>query len=143
MDSWLLPRAFDSAVDDHLRAWLFTVCRNLVMDEFRRKSDVTPRSHNVIDGRPSPAPGPAEAVETADSARAVLDALGGLPEREREVLHLRYRGGLSYREIAEVTGHSLSYVGVLIHTGMKRLKKTLLPVLDLDPGAPRAAGGAR
>jgi len=36
----------------------------------------------------------------------VVDALGGLPGRQREVLVLRYYGGLSEAEIAEATGIS-------------------------------------
>lgn len=36
--------------------------------------------------------------------RAVVDALAELPDRQREVLVLRYYGGLSEAEIAETTG---------------------------------------
>lgn len=38
--------------------------------------------------------------------QAVVDALGGLPPRQREVLVLRYYGGLSEQEIADATGIS-------------------------------------
>jgi RNA polymerase sigma-70 factor (sigma-E family) len=38
--------------------------------------------------------------------QAVVDALGTLPPRQREVLVLRYYGGLSEAEIAEATGIS-------------------------------------
>jgi RNA polymerase sigma-70 factor (sigma-E family) len=38
--------------------------------------------------------------------QAVVDALGTLPRRQREVLVLRYYGGLSEAEIAEATGIS-------------------------------------
>jgi RNA polymerase sigma-70 factor (sigma-E family) len=38
--------------------------------------------------------------------QAVVDALAGLPPRQREVLVLRYYGGLSEAEIAEATGIS-------------------------------------
>jgi RNA polymerase sigma factor (sigma-70 family) len=37
---------------------------------------------------------------------AMVDALRDLPERQREVLVLRYYGGLSEAEIAEATGLS-------------------------------------
>jgi RNA polymerase sigma factor (sigma-70 family) len=36
--------------------------------------------------------------------QAVVDALASLPPRQREVLVLRYYGGLSEAEIAEATG---------------------------------------
>jgi RNA polymerase sigma factor (sigma-70 family) len=38
--------------------------------------------------------------------QAVVDALSGLAPRQREVLVLRYYGGLSEAEIAEATGIS-------------------------------------
>jgi RNA polymerase sigma-70 factor (ECF subfamily) len=38
------------------------------------------------------------------------------------VLYLKFQQGLSYKEIGKVTGHSVSNVGFLIHTGMKTLR---------------------
>jgi RNA polymerase sigma-70 factor (ECF subfamily) len=45
-----------------------------------------------------------------------------LPANQREVLYLKFQQGLSYKEIGKVTGHSVSNVGFLIHTGMKTLR---------------------
>jgi RNA polymerase sigma-70 factor (ECF subfamily) len=82
-------------------------------------------------------------VETRDAARAAVEALDTLPGKEREVIHLKFREGLSYRQIAEITGFSLSHVGVLIHTGVKRLRVRLAPALDLQgPGVGSAQRGA-
>ena len=65
-----------------------------------------------------------------------VDALGTLPAKEREVIHLKFREGMSYREISAVTGHSLSHVGVLIHTGMKRLRGRLAPAFGVRSASP-------
>ena len=43
----------------------------------------------------------------------------------REVVALRFAGGLSYREIAGVTGLSETNVGFILHTALKSLKKQL------------------
>jgi RNA polymerase sigma factor (sigma-70 family) len=137
-----LCRQERAAVDGHLRQWLFRVCRNLAMDEFRRLR-MTPTNEAVIDGKPSRTPGPAQVAETREAASHVLRAVDDLPQREREVLHLRYQGGLSYKEIAAVTGHSLTYTGVLIHTAMKRLRGALTPALGLEGGAAGAVGRNR
>ena len=88
------------------------------------------------------APGPEAVIATRDAARAALEALERLPPREREVVHLRYRGELTYREIAAVTGHSVNYVGVLLYTAMKRLRGMLGPALQLE-GAAKAQGALR
>jgi RNA polymerase sigma-70 factor (ECF subfamily) len=127
-----LCRQDRASVDDHLRAWLFTVCRNLVMDEFRRRKDVSPDSEALLNGQVSPDPSPDQVIERRDAAATALEALERLPPREREVVHLRYRGDLTYREIAAVTGHSVSYVGVLLYTAMKRLRGMLGATLQAD-----------
>ena len=57
-----------------------------------------------------PDPGTARSAESlallSEEHRAVVEALGDLPDRQREVLVLRYYGGLSEAEIAEATGLS-------------------------------------
>ena len=57
-----------------------------------------------------PDPGTARSAESlaimSSEHRAVVDALADLPPRQREVLVLRYYGGLSEAEIAEATGLS-------------------------------------
>ena len=45
-----------------------------------------------------------------------------LKETYQEVIILKFQEGRSYKEIAEITGHSVSNVGVLIHEGMKILR---------------------
>jgi RNA polymerase sigma-70 factor (ECF subfamily) len=139
-----LCRHEDVLGNGHLRPWLFTVCRNRAMDEFRRRKSVAPESEALLNAQPSSEPAPEQGIETADAARAASLAMERLPETEREVIHLRYRGELSYREIAAVTGHSVGHVGVLLHTGLKRLRGLLGPALDLDgTDAPTARGAIR
>lgn len=125
-----------------LRPWLFTVCRNRAMDEFRRRKSVAPESETLLNARPSSEPSPERGAEMADAAHAAALAMDRLPPNEREVIHLRYRGELSYREIAAVTGLSVSHVGVLLHTGLKRLRGLLGPALDSDGKDARLARGA-
>lgn len=60
--------------------------------------------------------------ETAGQARALLDRL---PENQREVIHLKIEHGLSYRQISEVTGLSVSNVGYLLHQGLQTMRRRL------------------
>jgi RNA polymerase sigma-70 factor (ECF subfamily) len=115
-----------SRVEPRLAPWLYAVCRNRAMDHLR-KGRVMPRTNaSAIDGRPAPGSVP-EAAERAEETRRALEALGGLAERDREVLVLRLRHGLSYREIAEVTGQTVNHVGVRLHEAMKALRARLAP----------------
>lgn len=55
----------------------------------------------------------------------VRTALDALPERQQEVVVLKFQNGLSYREIAEVTGLSVSNVGFQLHVALKTLRERL------------------
>src|SRR3972149_1179386 len=62
----------------------------------------------------------------ADEGRSrVLELVDGLPDAEKQVLLLRFQDGLSYRDIGEVTGRTVSHVGVLLHQAVKRMREAL------------------
>ena len=46
-----------------------------------------------------------------------------LPERQRELLKLKFEGDLSYKEMAEVMKMSISHIGVQLHETIKTLRK--------------------
>ena len=73
----------------------------------------------------SPDPAPADVAERRDSAARVLDLLETLPASQREVIRLKFQNGFSYREISRISGHSVTNVGYLIHTGLKTLRGQL------------------
>ena len=49
--------------------------------------------------------------------------LAGLPDNQQEVVRLKFQDGLSYKEIAGVTGLTVSNVGFLIHTAIHTLRR--------------------
>lgn len=122
--------------DGALKSWLFRVCRNRAIDIIRKE-----RRMNFLESpgetMPDSAPSPAEAVEMDDTVLGVLEKLATLPANQREVLRLKFQAELSYREISDITGHSVSNVGFLIHTGIRNLRDKLRPTGLL------AQGGAR
>jgi len=48
-----------------------------------------------------------------------------LPVREQELLALRLSHGMSYKQIAEITGLTTSNVGFLLHQALVRLKSAI------------------
>ncbi|MDQ2845415.1 MAG: SigE family RNA polymerase sigma factor [Actinomycetota bacterium] len=72
-----------------------------------------------------PDPGTARSAESlaimSAEHRAVVEAMGDLPPRQREVLVLRYYGGLSEAEIAEATGLSKGTVKSTASRGVAKL----------------------
>lgn len=108
-----------------LRAWLFTVCRRRALDVRRKDRPMTTAAPDTFNLHPSPHASPYACVEANDSAHHALAALASLPENQRECLRLKFAAGLTYAEIAAVTGLSASNVGYLIHHGLKTLRTQL------------------
>jgi RNA polymerase sigma factor (sigma-70 family) len=107
-------------VEGHLGPWLFTVCRNRALELKRRTGRDYPLSED--DEMTSPDVSPEGAAVERDQRRALRETLDTLPERQREVVALRFAGGLSYQEIAEVTKLSVTNVGFILHTALKALR---------------------
>jgi RNA polymerase sigma factor (sigma-70 family) len=108
----------------HLEAWLFTVCRNRAIDHQRKQSRIIPMY--PIDDRTSDEPGPAAVLESREIAGSLLRLLDKLSANQREVIRLKFQNELSYKEIADVTQLSVTNVGFLLHTGLKKLRSLVL-----------------
>jgi RNA polymerase sigma-70 factor (ECF subfamily) len=117
-----------------LPAWLYTVVRRLALDRLRRAKVMERADSPVIETRASES-GPAGEAEVRDEAEMALRALSALPEKQHEALRLRLQGGLSYREIAEVLETTADHVGVLLHEGLKTVRRRL----GIPPVAPKEA----
>lgn len=117
-----LCRAERSAVGERLAPWLYTVCRNRAIDVCRKEGRMTSHDDTAL---ASLEPEPGATVERREVASRALALVERLPDKQREVIQLKFQGGLSYAQIADVTGLTVSYVGVLIHNGMKTLRGRL------------------
>ncbi len=112
------------AIGDNPPAWLFTVCRNLAFDNLRKEKrmvSLTGTDEIPVEGQDAPDSG----LERSQGMSGVLAALGQLPKGQQEVLRLKFQNGLSYKDISRITGHSVSHVGVMIHSGIKTLRHNL------------------
>lgn len=112
-------------VEPHLTEWLYTVCRNLAIDVRRKERRVERLSDAVADSSVSDAPDPDARSEHDDVLTHVLRTLQRLPKNQQECVRLKFQGDLSYKQISEVTGLTVTNVGFLIHTGLKTLRQKL------------------
>jgi RNA polymerase sigma-70 factor (ECF subfamily) len=96
--------------------WLFTIARRVAIDYYRARRVELPLE--ALRSLPAEH-GPEEQVDEQAERQAELARLGGLlarlPERERELVALKYGGGLTNRAIARLTGLSESNVGTILH----------------------------
>jgi RNA polymerase sigma-70 factor (ECF subfamily) len=119
--------------------WLFTIARNLCLNEIRRRSRHPAESIDVPRPDHEDQPlhqfedrktfGPTESVLHAELAEKIEAALDELPENQRTAILLCRQEELSYEEIAEVLGCSVSATKSLIHRGRETLKQKLKPYL--------------
>jgi RNA polymerase sigma-70 factor (ECF subfamily) len=114
-------------VAGHEAAWLYTVCRRAALDVKRKERRMTPMTDDAAATFESTVTDPAIAAERTDAAAEVLRMLDRLPENQREAIALKFGHGLSYKQIADVTGHTVSNVGFLIHAGLKTVRQRLNP----------------
>ena len=120
--------------------WLFTIARNLCLNEIRRRSrhpaESLEETHAEHDDQPSRQYEdkkiflPTETALHGELAQKIEEALAELPENQRTAILLCRQDELSYEEIAEVLDCSLSATKSLIHRGREFLKEKLKPYLS-------------
>jgi RNA polymerase sigma-70 factor (ECF subfamily) len=117
--------------------WLFTIARNLCLNEIRRRkrhpadsldaptlNDEEPRQYQ---DQKTAAPG--ENLAESELISKIEEAVHDLPENQRTALLLFRDRELAYEDISEVIGCSLSATKSLIHRARETLKARLKPYL--------------
>lgn len=130
-----LCEADRAGVEPRVAEWLYTVCRHRALDARRERSRVAPMGAGESVPERNGSHEPIEAVERDETRSALLASLARLPERQQEVVRLKFEAGLSYRGIAEVTGISVGAVGSLLHGALQSLRRS--------PSARRLGGVVR
>lgn len=119
--------------------WIFTIARNLCLNEIRRRSrhpaDSLDATHPEHEDQPlqqyedKKSFSPPESLLQGELEDKIEEALAELPESQRMAIVLCRGDELSYDEIAQVLGCSLSATKSLIHRGRETLKLKLKPYL--------------
>ncbi|MES2996203.1 MAG: sigma-70 family RNA polymerase sigma factor [Verrucomicrobiota bacterium] len=122
--------------DAKFTTYLFTITRNLVFNETRRlgrKREVSANElEDNINFQPEDPPEkqPGEIVLQAELQSAVDQAITSLPESQRMAVVLRRYEQVSYEEIAEILGTSVSSVKSLLFRARTTLREALQRYLD-------------
>lgn len=109
-------------VQDNLKSWLFTVCRNRALDVLRKDKRTQPLEEIRWKKVAGPDLQPDEQADLEERLSRVMKLLDRLSDKQREVILLKFQQGLSYQEIQQITGLKSGNIGFLIHTGLKRLR---------------------
>ncbi len=118
-----LCREDPKKIESRVAAWLFSVCRSRVID-MQRTNHATPIDAAEV-SLPDRAPDAEQVVCDAEDKVHLNQLVDKLSPRQKEVLRLRLQAGLSYREIASVTGLSVGNVGFHLHEAIRNLRDAL------------------
>ena len=101
-------------------AWLFGIARNAALDELRRR-----KRHARMAAEPpdAEAPGADDHAELSLRRETVRAALGTLDGHERDLIALKFSGGLSNAEIASVLRLSETAASTRLHRTLTKLRK--------------------
>jgi RNA polymerase sigma-70 factor (ECF subfamily) len=114
--AWTSPEAIRVAT---VRAYLFTIARNLFLQGLRRKRRHVELDDDLLD----PQPGPGARAEQKQEVRAVVAGLQRLPEIDRAALVMRAFNGMPYEEIAQALGIPVPTAKVKVHRARLALSK--------------------
>ena len=111
--------------------WIYRVCLNTALTwrrgSARRERALAPGTD--LETLAATAATPAESVQDREMLAHLYAAIHAMPPSDRALVLLLLEG-LSYREIAEITGLSENHVGVSLTRARKRLTSLLKDVTD-------------
>lgn len=119
--------------------WLFTIARNLTLNEIRRRTRHPASSmdaeHPDYDDQPvrqyedHRTATPPDAALSGELEDKIAKAVAALPENQRMAMELCQQGDVSYEDISSIIGCTLSATKSLIHRARETLKQQLKPYL--------------
>lgn len=119
--------------------WLFTIARNLCLNEIRRRSrhpaDSLDETYADNDEQPirqvedAKTFSPPDTMLHGELEHKIEEALAELPEKQRTAILMCRGDELSYEDMAKILECSVSATKSLIHRGRETLKQKLKPYL--------------
>lgn len=111
-------------------SWLYRLAFNLAINEYRlaqrRLVEIEIERDDLEDGGPTPDFYLIREEEIAE----VQKVLREIPDRYNLVLKMHYFDGLSYQEIAELTGYPINTIKSHIHRAKRLIKSRLEPLIS-------------
>ncbi len=106
-----------------LKAWIFRIAHNLLVDYQRKRSRRGQEElHERLEDDSKPVP---QRVEEKERSEALRGCLQGLPAAQRQVITMKYFAGMSNAEVAKALGRSEGAINALQHRALRGLGKSL------------------
>ena len=111
---------------DNMEAWCMRITKNLSLDRLRSKERRTTDSMQEGLEVRQESMTPYEKTEIHESMQRVNELIEALPEKQRQVMHLRDIEGYSYNEICEILELDMSQVKVNLFRARNFVRERLL-----------------
>ena len=116
------------AAIENMEAWCMRVTKNLSLDRLRSKQRrVTDSMEEGFEIRQESLT-PYERTEIHESMKRVNELIAALPEKQRQVMHLRDIDGYSYNEICEILELDMSQVKVNLFRARNFVRERLIKI---------------
>ena len=106
-------------------AWILRVTRNLSIDKIRAHKATTDLDQ-VAYAAPSRDLTPDRAAEIDNMMSILRGLVATLPEKQKEIFHLREMEGLQYKEISEILDVSVDEVKVSLFRARRKIREKLI-----------------
>ncbi|MBC7249385.1 MAG: sigma-70 family RNA polymerase sigma factor [Anaerolineae bacterium] len=103
--------------------WLFRIAHNTVAEYYRGRRQVLPLD-GLAEAQSDDEP-VERRMERAEELVVLREALRALPERDQEVIVLKFIGGLGNQEIGQVMGLRAGHVAVLLYRALRKMRAEL------------------
>ena len=123
MRAWTYVSNKDKRKVENMRAFLYRIANNLIVDEVRKKKELSLDELQKSGWDPS-YDGVAEVQKKVEQSK-IFAMLEHVQKDYREVLIMRYIDGLTPADIAEILGESANTISVRLHRGIKQLHSLL------------------
>lgn len=105
--------------DKNFRAWLFTMARNLAMDQYRHD-----RRRDNFEQEPHPEHTPDfDPSDAVDINSQLSELLKHLSEGDREIISLHYLAEVSYEDLSQILDLSVNALRIRVYRILKKLNK--------------------
>lgn len=113
---------------DNMEAWCMRITRNLSLDKIRsRQRKATDPIEENFDVQ-NDSRTPYEATENSENMQRISQLIASLPEKQRQVMHLRDVEGYSYNEICEILELDMNQVKVNLFRARNAVREKFIKI---------------
>lgn len=111
--------------DEAFATWLFTIARNIVTSRARKRGRESAVDPDILRSIVATNVSVENEVLMREEVSAVVNCLRTFPQREQDIISLKFDAELSNRQIAKIMGLSEANVRVILFRTLRRLREMM------------------